>query len=45
MEIGRDARAEVFRLAYVDNFALGVFVEIDSGERREATDFAGKIHI
>src|ERR1700678_482382 len=45
MEIGRDARAEVFRLADVDNFAFGVFVEIDSGERREATDFAGKIHI
>ena len=44
VEVRRDARAQVLRLAHVDDFALGVLVEIHAGGGGEAADFLGEIH-
>ena len=44
VEVGPDARAQVLRLAYVDDFAFGVLVQIHAGGRRDGADFLGKIH-
>jgi len=44
MEIRAYARAEVFRLADVNDLALGIFVEIDAGGDGETTDFGEEVH-
>ncbi len=44
MEIRTDPRAQVLRLADVDDLALGVLIEIHSGRGRQAADFLGKVH-
>ena len=43
-QIGTDAGAQVLGLAHVDNFALGIFVEVDAGLGGESADFLVKIH-
>ena len=44
VEVGGDARAQVLRLADIDDLAFGVFVEVDAGRGRQGADFLGKIH-
>ena len=44
VEIGRDAGAQVLGFAHVDDFAFGVFVEVDARGRGEAADFLREIH-
>ena len=43
-KIRADARAKVFRLADVDDFAVGVFVEVDAGLGGEGPDFFLEVH-
>ena len=44
VEIGSDARTQILGLADVDDFAFGVFVEVDAGGSGQGADFLGKIH-
>ncbi len=44
VEVGRDAGAQVLRLADIDDFAFGVLVEVHAGGSGDSTDFGGKIH-
>ena len=43
-QIGAHARAQVVGLAHIDDFALGVFVEIHAGLRGQGADFLVEIH-
>ena len=43
-EVGADAGAEVFGLADVDDFALGVFVEVAAGRGGDGADFGEEVH-
>ena len=43
VEIRRDARAQILGLADVNDFALGVLVEVDAGGRGQAANFLGEI--
>ena len=43
-EVGADARTEALGLADVDDFAFGVFVEIDARLGRQISDFLVKVH-
>ena len=44
-QVGAHARAQVLGLAHVDDFALGVFVEIHAGLGGEGADFLVEIHL
>ncbi len=39
VKVGRDARAQVLRLADVNDFAFGVLVEVDAGRSGQGADF------
>ena len=43
-QIGADPRAQVLGLAHVDDFALGVFVEVHAGLRGKGADFFVEVH-
>ena len=43
-QVGADAGAEVLGLADVDDFAVGVLVEVDPGLSREGADFFLEVH-
>ena len=45
VEIAGDAAAQVLRLAHVDDFAFGVFVEIHAGLGGDGADFGQEIHL
>jgi hypothetical protein len=44
VEIRRDPGAEILGLAYVDDLAFGVFVEVDAGRGGNGADFGGEVH-
>jgi len=44
VKVGRDPRAQVLGLADVNDFAFGVFVEVNAGGSRQAADFLWEIH-
>jgi len=43
-EVRTDPGAEIFGFADIDDLALGVFVEVDAGFRRERSDFFFEVH-
>ena len=43
-QVGAHARAQVLRLADVDDLALGVLVEVDTGLRGKRADFLVEVH-
>ena len=45
VKIRTDPRAQVLRLADVDDFPFGVFVEINPWRSRQATNFLGQVHL
>jgi hypothetical protein len=45
VEVAGDAAAEIFRLAYIDDLAFGVLVEIHAGLGGDGTDFLEKVHV
>jgi hypothetical protein len=44
MKIAGYAAAQVFRLAHINNIALGVLVQIHSGFGGDTPDFLEKVH-
>ena len=44
MEVGRDPAAQVFGLPDVDDFALGVLVQVHAWVGRDGADFLQEIH-
>ncbi len=44
MKIRRDPRAQILRLANVDDLALGVLVEVHAGRSGNRADFGSKVH-
>ena len=44
VEVAGDAAAQVLRLAHIDDFAFGVFVEIHAGLGGDGADFSEEIH-
>jgi hypothetical protein len=44
MEVGTDPVAQAFRLADINHFALGVFVQVHAGQGGNRADFLLKVH-